>query len=400
MIRTHKTTFRTNKKDLERLFACNRISAQVWNDCREHAKNHHQQTGRWINLSKLQQLTRKTYHLHSQSVQSVQERYLKARRNAWKARQKGFIDIRYPYKEKKHYPTRWKKDGFVVHPDGLIKLKMCLNNGKRQPPIRVRVADIPKGQIKEIELVWDRRLMLAISYEDGRKPQENNNQCVAAIDMGEIHGIACLADNGRVLVITSRKLRSQKRLRNKKYAELQKKLSRCQKGSRRWKKLRRALAKTLQKTEGQQRDILHKSSYRFVKWAKTNQIGQVVVGDVDGVQRNTKAHKKNPKKKHRSRKVNQKLSQWPFGILLRYLTYKLAAAGIDLTEIDESYTTQTCPVCNRKKKVSGRTYRCYCGYVEHRDIHGAKNILAKHKYGAIKDLGIKITKVTYLRPTG
>jgi len=398
VIRTHKTTFRTSKIDLERLFACNRVSAQVWNNCLGHDKNHHRQTGRWINLSELQQLTRKKYHLHSQSVQSVQERYIKARTNAWQAKQKGFKNIRYPYREKKHYPARWKKDGFVVHPNGLIELKMCLINGKRQPPIMVRVFNIPKGQIKEIELIWDGKLMLAISYEDGLQPKENNHQGIAAIDMGEIHGIACIADNGRALVITSRKLRSQKRLRNKKYAELQKKLSRCQKGSRRWKKLRRALAKTLQKTERQQRDILHKSSCRFVRWAEANRIGQAVVGNVEGVQRNTKAHRKNPKKKHRSRKVNQKLSQWPFGILLWYLTYKLAAAGIDLIKTDESYTTQTCPVCNRKKKVSGRTFRCYCGYAEHRDIHGAKNILAKYKYGEIKDLGIKITKVTYLRP--
>ena len=197
---------------------------------------------------------------------------------------------------------------------------------------------------------------------------------------------------------TYRKLCSQKRLRNKKYAELQKKMSRCQKGSRRWRKLRRALGKILQKTQRQQLDILHKTSCQFVRWAEANQIKQVVVGDVEGVQRNTKAHKKNHKKKHKSRKVNQKLSQWPFGILLMYLTYKLAAEGIDLNMIDESYTTQTCPVCNRKKKMSGRTYRCHCGYSEHRDIHGAKNILAKHKYGEIKDLGIPISRITYLRP--
>ncbi|PKM81255.1 MAG: hypothetical protein CVU88_04035 [Firmicutes bacterium HGW-Firmicutes-13] len=79
----------------------------------------------------------------------VQERYLTARTNAWQARQKGFKDICYPYKEKKHYPTRWKKDGFVAHSNGLIELKMCLINGKRQPPILVKAADIPKGYSNE-----------------------------------------------------------------------------------------------------------------------------------------------------------------------------------------------------------------------------------------------------------
>jgi len=89
VIRALKTTFRTTKKDLERLFACNCNSAQVWNDCLKHAKEHHLQTGSWINKCELQQLTRGRYNLHSQSIQSVQERYLQARKNAWKAKQQG-----------------------------------------------------------------------------------------------------------------------------------------------------------------------------------------------------------------------------------------------------------------------------------------------------------------------
>ncbi len=70
MIRTLKTTFRTTKKDLNRLFACNRNSAQVWNDCLKYAKEHHLETGRWINKCELQQLTSGRYNLHSQSIQT------------------------------------------------------------------------------------------------------------------------------------------------------------------------------------------------------------------------------------------------------------------------------------------------------------------------------------------
>ena len=43
MIRVHKTTFCTSKADLDRLFACNRVSAGVWNDCLEIARAYHQQ---------------------------------------------------------------------------------------------------------------------------------------------------------------------------------------------------------------------------------------------------------------------------------------------------------------------------------------------------------------------
>ncbi|MFZ5641172.1 MAG: RNA-guided endonuclease TnpB family protein, partial [Bacillota bacterium] len=94
MIRVIKTPFRTSKTDLDRLFACNRESARVWNDCLSHAKEHHKQTGKWIDKKELQALTKGRYHLHSQSIQSVQERYLEARKNALKAKQAGYGHIR------------------------------------------------------------------------------------------------------------------------------------------------------------------------------------------------------------------------------------------------------------------------------------------------------------------
>ncbi|MEH7281174.1 transposase [Bacillus toyonensis] len=51
--------------------------------------------------------------------------------------------------------------------------------------------------------------------------------------------------------------------------------------------------------------------------------------------------------------------------------------------VDEAYTSQTCPCCQRRKKVRTRNYVCVCGYEEHWDIHGARNILAKELYGKI-----------------
>ncbi|TLM98212.1 IS200/IS605 family element transposase accessory protein TnpB, partial [bacterium] len=387
--------------DFDRLFACNRESARAWNDCLNHAKEHHQQTGKWIDKKELQVLTKGRYHLHSQSIQSVQERYLEARKNAWKAKQAGYGHIRYPYKTKRHYPTRWKKDGLVICPNGKIQLSMGIHQGKREKPVIVHASHIPNGKVKEIELIWDRKLMLAISYEDEITPVANNHTGTAAIDMGEIHGIAAVAETGQALIVTSRLLRSVKRLRNKQHAKLCKQQSRCHKGSRRWKKLQRAIGKISSKTDRQQQDMLHKMSRKFATWADEQQVKTVVVGDVEGVQRNTSKRKKaNSQKKRRTRQQNQRLSQWPFGLLLMMLSYKLAALGIKLSKTDESYTTQTCPVCGRKKKVSGRKYKCYCGYAMHRDLHGARNILAKHKYGEIRALDWEIDKITYLRPTG
>jgi len=397
MIRVKTTRFITSKKDLNRLFQYNRTSAQVWNDCLDHARAHHKQNGKWINKSQLQKHTKKQYQLHSQSIQAVCHKYLWARENTKKARDQGHTNIRYPWRKKKNYNTKWAKDGFTIEPNGRIELSLGIWQGKRQAPIVVFVKSLPAGCVKELELIYDRGLKLAISYDDGLAPKKNNSTNAAAIDLGEIHSIAAVSNAGAGIIITGRKLRSLKRLRNKKQQELQRLIACYKKGSRQWKKYRRALNYILSKSDAQLRDALHKTTRQFVRWCLENNIQSVVVGDVEGVQRHTsKRNKRNKDRKQiRSRKHNQRMSQWQFGKLHDYLKYKLEAEDISIKKVSESYTSQTCPVCGRRKKVTGRVYMCHCGYKEHRDIHGAKNILTKHLYLEMRQ--IEVGEIKYLR---
>jgi len=147
IIRVLKTKFLTTKDNIDRLFACNRTSANVWNDCLGLAKEHFQKTDSWIDRGTLHLATKGQYPIHSQSIQAVYEKYIDARENAHKARSLGFTQIRYPYKEKKHFNTKWKKDGFRVGENGKIELSLGLFSGKRQKPIVVRVKDLPSGKI-------------------------------------------------------------------------------------------------------------------------------------------------------------------------------------------------------------------------------------------------------------
>lgn len=68
--------------------------------------------------------------------------------------------------------------------------------GKRQKPLSLWVKELPKGKIKEIELIYDRKLMIGVAYEDGIKAKENTFTHRSAIDVGEIHTIAAVAENG------------------------------------------------------------------------------------------------------------------------------------------------------------------------------------------------------------
>jgi putative transposase len=266
--------------------------------------------------------------------------------------------------------------------------------GKRQKPIMIRVKNLPKGTIKEIELIYDYRLKLSISYDDGLESHQNLSQNRASVDMGEIHTIAAVSENGENLIITGRKLRSIHQFRNKKIAELQRKMSKCKKYSKQWKKYNRVKRYILSKSAAQLTDALHKTTKQFVDWCLENQVKEVSIGDVEGVQRNTSKRKK---KKVRQKTTNQKLSNWSFGKLYDYLKYKLNAEGINIQKVDESYTSQQCPCCRKKKKISSRIYQCKCGYKQHRDIHGACNIFSKTYYGRIQELHFELNKTKYLR---
>ncbi|CAM4142434.1 transposase [Paenibacillus alkaliterrae] len=390
MIRGQIVPFQASKRDIDRLFDCNRESAQVWNECLQLAKDYYMKHQKWISQSELQKKTKGRFHLHSQSIQAVCHKYVFARTGAYQSVQKGIKTSRYPYKKKDHYNTKWAKDGFKINENGKIELSMGNHHGTREKPIVVHTSRLPEGHIKEIELCYDNGLYLAVSYEDGKESNSYGEQNAAGVDLGEIHTIAAFGQDGGSLIVTGRKVRAIHRLRNKKAGEIQRLQSKCKQGSRQWKKYQRAKRYILSKSTKQLRDALHKTTKKFVDWCIEQSVSDVYVGKVEGIQRNTR------KKKRVPRKQAQKLSNWSFGKVEQYLTYKLEQHGIKLHLVEESYTSQTCPVCQKRKKISSRNYSCTCGYNEHRDIHGARNILSKALHEEILHFDVE-TKMKYLR---
>lgn len=385
MIKCLKTSFSASKNVLDKLYKANRISAIIWNDCLMIAKAYSlENEGKWITKSILQTALKGKYPLHSQSVQAVAHKYIFSRDSAYKAQVKGYKN-KYPWKRKNNFNTKWVDKAFKVLDDG----KVILSNGVGREKLLIKLnKDISGIEIKEIELIYDMKLMISISYDDCREPVINNCTNSCGVDLGEIHSIAAYCDNEESLIITGRKMRSIHRLRNKLLASIQKRLSKCSKGSRKWKKLLKAKRYILSKSDNQLKDCLHKTSKDFIDWCFLNQVKEIAIGDIEGVQRNTK------KKKRKT--INQKLSNWNFGKLQQYIDYKAKEKGMLIKKQEETYTTQQCPCCGRRKKPSGRIYKCKCGYIVHRDIHGAYNILSKYKYKTIK-YTTGFANTTYLR---
>lgn len=365
-----------SKKDLNYLFKCNRLSADIWNLCVKLDKEHFKIHGKYINQSELQRQTKGCVSLHSKNIQHVVHKYLFARDAMFKsikAKHENSHKVKLPYKNKKYFTSGWDYQTIKIDYDkGIIKLPKgrVEINGKMRvlKPVKCYSKSIPQN-IVEIELVWRGRLILAVKYKEIAEYLQIESNNSAAIDLGEIHAITSIDNNGNAIIITGRQMRSYKRFRNKQQAELRSKMAKCTKHSNQWWKYQKAVDKLKYKTDNKSNDALHKITKHYEEYCITNSIKTVYYGDLDSLTRNSKKNKKG------GRKVRQKLAQWEYGELIRLLEPKLSKYGVELIKVKEYYTSQRCPSCGSLNKPIGRDYTCGCGYVQHRDIVGAMNIL-------------------------
>jgi putative transposase len=176
------------------------------------------------------------------------------------------------------------------------------------------------------------------------------------------------------LVISGRQLRACKQWRNKVHSVLQERLSRCQQGSRRAKRLTKRKAQVSAKLYRQQRDLLHQPARKVVALCQAEGVTRIAVGDVRDIQTGVSLGKR----------TNQKISQWPHGQFARYVREKAMWIGIQVERIDESYSPKTCSVSGHVHSSSprGRRFRCAgCGARIHRDVNGSANICSRAACG-------------------
>jgi putative transposase len=281
-----------------------------------------------------------------------------------KAKHKESHNVELPYKQKKYLPTGWDYQAISVNYE---KHYLNLAGIKGRGKIKCRVKSLPQS-IVEVELVYTDKYYLSIKYKEEDSKQLIQSENVCGLDLGEIHAITAVDNNGNAIIITNRKVRSMVRLKDKREGEIVSLRSKCAKGSVQYKKYTKAIYRIKSEFDRKIGDAIHKQTKLFMDYCIKNNIGTVYYGDLDTVTRNSKGRL--------SEKTNHKLNMWRFGQVVLQLNNKLSRYGIKLVKINEAYTTQTCPRCNNRKKQSNRNYKCKeCGYEQHRDIVGAINIL-------------------------
>lgn len=141
--------------------------------------------------------------------------------------------------------------------------------------------DLPATS-RSCTLVWKNGFELHVCVEI---PQAENapGEVHATIDLGEIHLAAVTTNTGKALIVTGRGIRTLKHQRAKQLGQIAKKQSRCQKYSRRWKKLHRAKNKQCRRAERRIRNQRHQATRQVVNFCAEHEVGALFIGNPHGV---------------------------------------------------------------------------------------------------------------------
>ena len=344
-----------------RLKAAQMEAARVWMYCVGRHQQARSERTRWPSRDELQRATKGTqYALHSQSIQMVCQQFL-ANVETIKQLRSGNPRHRYPNHPKKYMTVQWPAQAVSRQGKRLI-----LPMGRGRKSFSFHLPDLPE-RIGAISLVWNGGYELHIVVQAppaAEAPILPNFSVRAAVDLGEIHQAAVTTSTSKGLIVSGRGIRTVKRHYNQTQGQLSRLQSRCQKGSKRWRRLQYTRERERGKKDRRVRDLRHKGTRQVVDFCRAAGVQTLYVGDPHGV-----------RKENKGRHHNQRMAQWEYGKDKDYLQHKCAQVGIACFSGSERGTSSHCPRCDWKKKPTGRTWTCRrCGFVGHRDIVGSMNM--------------------------
>lgn len=384
MIKTQHVRLSLTESQVQQLKEAQMECARCWNEVVKIANEYYQKERKWISKYEIQPLIAGKFNLQRHNLNAITDKYAANRKTISELRRQGDKKARYPYKEKKFFCIPFKKSA-ILNENGYLKLTIAKGN-------QITLSVPYDETIKSCEIIWREGYVLSYQKEYSQKESSVVRDGVVGVDLGEIHAIAACTEFGEGLIISHRHGRSLKQKRNKVIAYVNKRLSRCQKGSRMYKRLLKLKQQIKLKTKRQLRDLYHQITAQFMKFCDEKAICEIILGDIKNIEKNTK------KKKKLNRINRQKMSQMEFGTLKDYIQYKAKERGIVVQLVNESYTSQTCPQCGKRHKPTNRNFECSCGYQAHRDLVGAWNILNKKYSFELKEFVIQTKQPLKLKP--
>ena len=340
-----------------RCFGCVRF---VYNKMLSEKQEYYKETGK--NLRVTPARYKKEYpwlkEVDSLALANAQIHLESAYRNFFRDPKTGFPRFKSKHRSKASYTTnavngniRLEGGRIRLPKAGLVKIRVHREIGEEWILKSVTVSREPTG-----------KYYASLLYERERvenQAREHSFEKVVGIDFA-MHGMAVFSDG------TEAGYPMYYRNTEKKLAREQRKLSRCQKGSRNYQKQKRKVAVVHEKIRNQRKDFHHKLSH------KLSEEQDVIVTE-----------NLNMKGMSRALHFGKSTMDNGYGRFLSMLEYKLERKGKTFVKIDRYYpSSKRCSCCGRIKEnltLSERIYRCSCGNRMDRDLNAAINIREEGK---------------------
>lgn len=271
--------------------------------------------------------------------------------------------------------------------------KKGMGSGIRFPSIKEEHIDRANGRIKLPKLGWMRfrqsqkivgtvknatisrsgeHWFIAIQVEQEVENPVTQATSQIGLDMGV--AVFAMCSDGKAIEHTSQFKNHQSKL-----AKLQRGLARKVKFSNNWRNHKRKITKLHQLIANSRKDALHKSSTQLSQSQAMIAVEDLSIRNMSSSAKgNSQKHGKNVKQKSG---LNRSILDQGWGEFIRQLKYKMDWNGGMVVDVPPQYTSQTCPCCGHIHKDNRKTrdtFSCTeCGYENHADVVGAKNVLAK-----------------------
>jgi len=375
MKKTYSIRLFPTKEQIDELKSLSSIRNDIWNKLLEIEENEYKTNKTIISkfgLNNLLPNLKEKYpywkKLNSKAIQTISTELFGSYRSFFNLIKKD-KNARPPRKieNNEHFHTIvWNQSGWIFKDDNIIINKLAF--------VYKSKIDIKELNIKEIKVKYIRNKWLCdivveeeIKYED----KLNIKTKVIAIDLG-LNKLGTGVDNSGEVIVLKNKSKKINDYYQKQISKIQNKRSKTKKGSKRNKRLKKVLNKCYHKKNEQIKQTLHIQSKKL---ANMN-YNTIVVGDLtvknlmskEGVNKNKKGIRKSFHKSN-------------INMFLQFLGYKCQSKNINLTKIDEKWTTQlnclTGKVFKERIELNDREVKLSDTIIIDRDINSAINIMKR-----------------------
>lgn len=275
------------------------------------------------------------------------------------------------YNKKVHLPTYLDKDGYNVISFNQFKRRELKNGYVSLPKSKSLRFKIKNTSLHFINIVpKNDYIQVNFIYKKQEKELKKDNGKYMSIDIGVDNLATCFSNVGKTFIVDGKKVKHINQFYNKKIGEVKSELKK-KNDKEKSHKTRQLTLKRNNKID----DYLHKASRYIISQAASNDVRTIIVG-----------HNKNWKQEVSIGKANaQNFVSIPFDKLIHELKYKGMLEGINVIEIEESYTSKCSALDNEivekhDKYIGKRVHRGLFQSKDHllnADVNGAINIMRK-----------------------